>query len=1384
MTSKRRIFIAGNGPSLREVDFDDLCGTDWLGMNAAYRHWDRIGVYPTIYSCLDKVVVKSHATEILRLYDERKIDKFFLVKDILEELPDFPQDDRVFFLEDMVESTAPGSEIFKTAFSDKKTTGSWAVRFAIFLGYRDIFLSGIDASYVEVISEAQHTGVGLELKIGAEVSQNPNYFFDDYQKLGDVYQIPNPERHFGNLHLQSFEAMNIDIDRLGLDVTIRNTARGSQLHRFGVYDYTPLKEALRSPELQAVAVPLTMDETQQFIRNLALWDSPAFHPLRLDSPLIGRIALHLFFDGERDERIIESVREAFTATTWVWRMFSGLKITFLAIPEMLNNYIRDRNRVDVPRKMGPNLHFLAVMRKCRNYRYTQLLETDCVPAKADWLTDLNAACIRQGPFWIAGAYLDTLGAVNHGLSLHINGNALYATSDAGFIAFLDEVFEPALRYLIFEKRDFSLAYDCLVSRLITHVLASSVPRSGVKRDPVLAKFHATVQANLDRFRFVRYYLNISHIDGEYSEDALFDTLDGEAVIVHSRRLSILLTETVERLGTGLNRDVAPKSLQRRLKDTFIRVAAGDIYAFHYYSNLEGCNFEVFDRSIGVIQLSTTDAAASNADDNAGAYVNFKLERPTIGRNLTCRVVLISNTEQRILLRFSRNGSGRFVEKRIEAEVSSKMPTEVELAFVCPENYTAARLQLKPIGGAASRLKAWFRVDDGSHAVTARNIAVDTDSAALQALYEAFRFEICAVTGVVKVPPVKLLPPPKASTVPTATKPAQSSMHDGKRLLMIDSTPIGHNSATGQLKQTFLEHWPADQFLQIWVTGGTKPSLRVIQIGQSIAESQSDQIPFDRIVTRAQAFQPDVIYFRPIDSEILFEAVERILAVIHKPLVIHIMDDWPERLRINDAAQYQRLDQRLRHLLSLTSQRLSISQAMADTYRDRYGGDWLPLANGVELAGYPAKNWLERQPVSAAAPFVIRYMGGLADDMNYASVREIAAAVSSLQASCNVCLEIYTMDWYRSKAEQDFGKLPGVSIFPIVEASQYCSFLAEADALVIAYNFDPISIAYTRLSLANKMPECLASGVPLLAYGPEEVATIRYLKDADCAHVVCRQDTDCLAAAIRKLVDDKALCQNLGERGRKHAAEHLSKRRVQSRFISALSGLEAPKTSATSSSLTYYSTVQKLYYPENNRFPGFNLDPGTLFVSIAPNQWCFTDAEAKQKLWIASQALGLTAGRAFTGTLRLQADRAVKVQVSLGRHGPSGYEGTTQRIALTPGVAQRITLNKAFQKQHEALKLQIDVVDLPGGGSTVFTIDQLGLCESIASLRQRLGTDALSLSHANRLFLEGDLPAALAAYVWLSQQRAFPMYGDNALRTAKALGMSWATHVEELAWVVD
>lgn len=197
--------------------------------------------------------------------------------------------------------------------------------------------------------------------------------------------------------------------------------------------------------------------------------------------------------------------------------------------------------------------------------------------------------------------------------------------------------------------------------------------------------------------------------------------------------------------------------------------------------------------------------------------------------------------------------------------------------------------------------------------------------------------------------------------------------------------------------------------------------------------------------------------------------------------------------------------------------------------------------------------------------------------------------------------------------------------------------------------------------------------------------------------------------------------------------------------------------------------------------GFRFEPGEHFASIAPNQWRFNDAEAKQKLWgAAMDAPGPTAGRSFVGSLRLMADRAMTVNVSLGRQGKSEYEGTTKRVLLTPGIPQTPKLERHFNLAHKALKLQIEVLALPGGGSAVLTIDRLRISECLASVRERIGVENLKLVTANRLFREGNFGSALAIYLALSQQHPLQMYRDNAVMAAKKAGMTWVEDADQLA----
>jgi len=208
------VFIMGNGPSLKEVPLDEIFRFDTIGMNAAYRYWDTVNMYPTYYCCMDTVVLESHKEEVKRLIDKASmlgIRRFFLRRVFLDWYPEHEGAWNITFLEDII----PSNRFFDL---DKVTTGSYSLLFAWYLGYRSIDILGVDLNYVEKV-EGAALKEGRVLEIEDDSQENPNYFFDGYQVKGDKYNPPNPHP---NLHVRAWHKAAQAIKDMPCNVTNLN----------------------------------------------------------------------------------------------------------------------------------------------------------------------------------------------------------------------------------------------------------------------------------------------------------------------------------------------------------------------------------------------------------------------------------------------------------------------------------------------------------------------------------------------------------------------------------------------------------------------------------------------------------------------------------------------------------------------------------------------------------------------------------------------------------------------------------------------------------------------------------------------------------------------------------------------------------------------------------------------------------------------------------------------------------------------------------------------------------------------------------------------------------------------------------------------------------
>lgn len=220
--------VLGNGPSLRGFDFaQNLTAYTTFGMNAAYRHWHAIGWYPNYYACLDVVVGLSHKEAIAHLieYSDKYGIQGFLLRDALvRELGELGLHPRVRSLESL---QVEAEHLFR---SRRITTGSHTLLWAVYLGYRDIALFGVDANYLEILPEAISVG-SVQLEIQHTPQHNPNYFFDGYQQVGDRYHVPNPAKDKNDLvHLAAWK--NIRPTLNALDVVVLNASPNSRVEVF------------------------------------------------------------------------------------------------------------------------------------------------------------------------------------------------------------------------------------------------------------------------------------------------------------------------------------------------------------------------------------------------------------------------------------------------------------------------------------------------------------------------------------------------------------------------------------------------------------------------------------------------------------------------------------------------------------------------------------------------------------------------------------------------------------------------------------------------------------------------------------------------------------------------------------------------------------------------------------------------------------------------------------------------------------------------------------------------------------------------------------------------------------------------------------------------
>jgi glycosyltransferase involved in cell wall biosynthesis len=282
------------------------------------------------------------------------------------------------------------------------------------------------------------------------------------------------------------------------------------------------------------------------------------------------------------------------------------------------------------------------------------------------------------------------------------------------------------------------------------------------------------------------------------------------------------------------------------------------------------------------------------------------------------------------------------------------------------------------------------------------------------------------------------------------------------------------------------------------------------------------------------FQPDVIY-TTLGSLYFVRLTSEISERYKLPSVVHITDDWPNVFYRNGLlAPYLRfsLKHDLGRLVKSAAAVISISDTMRDAFAKRYGRVFdvmSPPVNVAEWAGAP------RDVSQIHSLFRIGYVGTIFPSAQLGSLRRLAQVVKTLRGEGFSCeLRIHTPKPFIEKYQAGLAEGNAVRFLEHPERDELPALLREMDLLVVPVNFDAESLQYITYSMPGKVAAYMASGTPILVFGPPQVAPVQYAHKSGWAHVVSDDDDSAIATAIKKLAADQDYRRELSSRAQEVA----------------------------------------------------------------------------------------------------------------------------------------------------------------------------------------------------------------------------------------------------------
>lgn len=277
--------------------------------------------------------------------------------------------------------------------------------------------------------------------------------------------------------------------------------------------------------------------------------------------------------------------------------------------------------------------------------------------------------------------------------------------------------------------------------------------------------------------------------------------------------------------------------------------------------------------------------------------------------------------------------------------------------------------------------------------------------------------------------------------------------------------------------------------------------------------------------------PTCIFLAPGEAKFIYDMATRISNDYHLPIITYVCDEFYFVNKVEGAIDRYRLhllQKKMRSLMKKTSCIVAISDEIKQQYSSKFGVPTETIMTGANIP-------LAEKEKAAATFSGITYLGNLAYD-RLSSLLEIGTVLDEINAekNRNIKLYLYTRS-LNDDSQRRIEKIKSIEYKGYVSGEAFTQVFLNADALLHIESFQDLYVERVKNSISTKIADSLASGIPMIAYAPEHIASMRYLASEGSAMIITCKES--LKEKIEAFIDNESLRAEISKKGLASAKEN-------------------------------------------------------------------------------------------------------------------------------------------------------------------------------------------------------------------------------------------------------